>query len=104
MPLDENPGLRRALETLTPDDSTIVFERRLLLGPAPERILEVASQENVELIVMGSHGRGWLGRMLMGSVVQGVMRSAPCPVLVVSPPCCSPAPADPMESQVPMVR
>ena len=86
MPLAENPGLRRALLEILPDDPTIRCEHRLLLGAAPEAILTLAEEEGVDLIVMGSHGRGWLGRLLMGSVAECVMRHATCPVLVVKPP------------------
>ena len=85
MPVEENPGIRRTLLEVVPDDATIPCEHRLLLGCAPEGILDVADEEHVDLIVMGSHGRGWLGRLLMGSVAEQVMRRATCPVLVVKP-------------------
>ncbi len=74
VPVEENPGVRRALLEVVPEDSAVPCEHRLLLGCAPEGILNVADQERVELIVMGSHGRGWLGRLLMGSVAEQVMR------------------------------
>ena len=69
-----------------PDDPTIAYKHRLLFGAAPEAILRLAEEEQVDLIVMGSHGRGWLGRLLMGSVAENVMRHATCPVLIVKPP------------------
>jgi universal stress protein A len=90
-PVEENPGVRRALLEVVPNDSAVPCEHRLILGCAPEGILNVADEERVELIVMGSHGRGWLGRLLMGSVAEQVMRHANCPVLIVRPACREPA-------------
>ena len=52
-------------------------------GPAGEAIVEVARNEQVDLVVVGSHGRGAVGRFFVGSVSEHVVRHAPCPVLVV---------------------
>jgi nucleotide-binding universal stress UspA family protein len=52
-------------------------------GSAGEAIVEVARNEQVDLVVVGSHGRGAVGRFLVGSVSEHVVRHAPCPVLVV---------------------
>jgi nucleotide-binding universal stress UspA family protein len=49
-------------------------------GPA---ILEAADAEDVDLIVVGSHGRGAVGRLLVGSVSEHVIRHAERPVMVV---------------------
>jgi nucleotide-binding universal stress UspA family protein len=51
-------------------------------GPA---IVEAAVSEEADLVVVGTHGRGSLGRLLIGSVSEYVVRNAPCPVLVVRP-------------------
>ena len=61
------------------------LEARSLLrhGPAAEMILEAAASERAGLIVMGTHGRTGMTHVLMGSVAQHVVRSAPCPVLTV---------------------
>lgn len=48
-------------------------------------IVEVAKRWPADLIVMGSHGRGGVQRMLLGSVAEEVMRHAPCPVLIAPP-------------------
>lgn len=50
---------------------------------APAMILEYAEREDVDLVVMGTHGRRGPGRLLLGSVAEGVVRHAGCPVLVV---------------------
>ncbi len=49
----------------------------------PEAILSRAASDDVDLIVMGTHGRTPYGAMLMGSVAEEVSRRAPCPVLTV---------------------
>lgn len=53
------------------------------MGPAYISIVEVAKNESVDLIVMSTHGRSGLPRMLLGSVTERVLRSALCPVLAV---------------------
>lgn len=52
-------------------------------GDPGEAIVEAATSEQVDLVVVGSHGRSGVGRMLLGSVSDFVVRRAPCPVLVV---------------------
>ncbi|MEQ9103823.1 MAG: universal stress protein [Rhodothermales bacterium] len=55
-------------------------------GPAGNTILEAARDNDADLIVMASHGRHGLDRMLLGSVTEKVLRGAECPVLVVRTP------------------
>jgi len=52
-------------------------------GDPGESIVDAARSEQVDLVVVGSHGRGSVGRFLIGSVSDHVVRHAPCPVLVV---------------------
>ena len=52
-------------------------------GVPPSALLYFAEKENCDLIVMSSHGRSGLPRMLMGSVTEQLLRKSPCPVLVV---------------------
>jgi nucleotide-binding universal stress UspA family protein len=54
-------------------------------GSAASSIVAVAKKWRADLIVMGSHGRGKVKGILMGSVSQDVLRKAPCPILVAPP-------------------
>lgn len=55
----------------------------LLSAPIAEAIVSFARDFGTDLIVMSSHGRGGLGRLLQGSVAEAVARTAPCPVMIV---------------------
>ncbi len=61
-------------------------EELIVHGDAASEIVRVARERNVDLIVISSHGRTGLGRMLFGSTAEAVVRHASCPVLVVKPP------------------
>jgi nucleotide-binding universal stress UspA family protein len=69
-----------------PPDANIRVEHRVAEGNAPKEILRLAQALRCHLIVMGTHGRTGLDRLLTGSVAEEVLRKAPCPVLVVRVP------------------
>ena len=54
-------------------------------GDPGDMIVSAAEAERADMIVVGSHGRGAVGRLFLGSVSEHVVRNAPCPVLVVRP-------------------
>ena len=54
-------------------------------GEASTSIVAVADPERADLIIVGTHGRDRAGRLLLGSVSDHLVRSAPCPVMVVRP-------------------
>jgi nucleotide-binding universal stress UspA family protein len=71
-----------------PDDGSPLVERLTThIGtPYPaEAIAQLASDIEADLVVVGTHGRRGMARLLLGSVAEGVVRLAPCPVLVVRP-------------------
>ena len=55
-------------------------------GVAVDEILQQAREAGCDLIVIGTHGRGGLGRFLLGSVTDRIVRLAPCPVVTVRLP------------------
>src|SRR5215204_6207088 len=55
----------------------------LVEGPVVDEILDLAEELGAGLVVIGSRGMGSVGRLLVGSVSEGVVHHAPCPVLVV---------------------
>jgi nucleotide-binding universal stress UspA family protein len=59
-------------------------------GDPGESIVSAAEAEAADLIVVGTHGRGPIGRLFLGSVSQHVVRNAPCPVLVARPETARP--------------
>ena len=63
--------------------AAVVTERRVAAGIPDVEIVEVAKAGGHDLIVMGTHGRSGLTHLLVGSVAERVLRSAPCPVLTV---------------------
>ena len=77
--------IQRMLDEVKPTDPAVTFQRRLLRGneAAAKKLVNYAREENVDLIVMGTHGRTGLKRLLLGSVAEAVVRHAPCPVLLV---------------------
>jgi nucleotide-binding universal stress UspA family protein len=54
-------------------------------GDTPTTLLGLVGTKNIDLIVVGTHGRSGLGRVLVGSVAETIVREAPCPVLTVGP-------------------
>ena len=84
--LTDRSDVHKQLDQVKPTFARVDFEHRYLEGGPVREIVDFAARENVDLIVMGSHGRTGLSRLLMGSVAEGVARRAPCPVLIVKQP------------------
>jgi nucleotide-binding universal stress UspA family protein len=81
-------GARDRLQRALTDAERDKFQARsvLRIGSPFAEIIRYAREENVDLIVMGTHGRGLIAHMLLGSVAEKVVRKAPCPVLTVRHP------------------
>ena len=74
----------RALLSSRDDGRASTPAVRLSRSPADE-IVKYAREVHADIVVVGTHGRGGVSRLLMGSVAEHVVRNAPCPVLVVRP-------------------
>ena len=83
---DHMEELKERLARVQPDDARIPVDRYVVEGEIAWEILRMAGELKCDLIVMGTHGRGGLGRLLMGSVAELVVRKAGCPVLTVKNP------------------
>jgi nucleotide-binding universal stress UspA family protein len=90
IPQPAGPGddtrLKDKLEQLKAPDPKVRVEHVLVKGDPTSEILRVAQENKADVIVMGTHGRTGLGRLLMGSVAEQVVRKAPCPVVTVKLP------------------
>ena len=80
------PDLKVMLEQVVPSDPAVKYEHHLVVGDPAREIVRLASEQKADLIVMGTHGRGGLTRLLMGSVAEEVVRRAECPVLTIKQP------------------
>ncbi|HVE58945.1 MAG TPA: universal stress protein [Pyrinomonadaceae bacterium] len=67
-------------------DSNIDLTTQISMGTPEQILIETARQWNADLVVVGSHGRGFWGRMLLGSTTDALVHHAPCSVLVVRKP------------------
>ena len=64
----------------------LVQERLIVTGAPAAEIMQCAAANQVQLIIIGTHGRRGVNRFLMGSVAERVLREAPCAVLIVPAP------------------
>jgi nucleotide-binding universal stress UspA family protein len=91
------PELQQKIETaartklegvINEEDRAALHAQPVIVTDAakPAAIVGYANEHNIDLIVMGTHGRGAVSRLFMGSVAERVVRTAACPVLTVHHP------------------
>ena len=81
LPEPNSERIQQMLESVKPSDPSVTVEHRLTMGDPAAEIVRIAEEEKPEMIVMGTHGRTGLTRLLMGSVAEAIVRRSPCPVL-----------------------
>lgn len=81
--LDKSAAERLRAKVSDPARRGVQTETSVVRGLVPDSILSFAHDQGTALIVMGTHGRRGLSRVMMGSVAERVLRYAPCPVLAV---------------------
>lgn len=86
---------RGQLEQVRPGNPKIAVSHVLLEGDPAAEIARYAADAGIDVIVIGTHGRTGVDRLVMGSVAERVMREAPCSVLVVKLPRGSTGPSAP---------
>ena len=80
---DNETAARKLLDDVRAVGPAITLEKIFAEGQAADCIISTAESVKADLIVMGTHGRTGIGRLLLGSVAEQTLRKAPCPVLTV---------------------
>ena len=85
--LDLKNEAQRSLDKLFPDGASAghTVVRAVRMGNPFVEIVKYAEEAGIDLIVVGTHGRGAMMHLLMGSIAEKVVRKATCPVLTVRP-------------------
>jgi nucleotide-binding universal stress UspA family protein len=81
----DRESIQESLHTLEKQATGIAVTTEISEGDAADGILSAAEQLHADLIVMGTHGRGALARLLLGGVAERVVRKALCPVMTARP-------------------
>jgi nucleotide-binding universal stress UspA family protein len=82
-------SLEDQLQQARPPDFPAPYTTLLKEGDPVVEILRATDETECDLITIGSHGRGGLSRLVLGSVAEGVVRDVRCPVLIVKGPAKS---------------
>jgi nucleotide-binding universal stress UspA family protein len=86
IPNPATEDLQKMLDAVQPNDPHVPCERHLVTGDPATTIVKFAEEQGVDMIVMGTHGRTGLSRLLMGSVAESVVGRSKCPVLTLRQP------------------
>jgi nucleotide-binding universal stress UspA family protein len=93
-PAEDRRETQDQLDRLVVPGGDPAADRRLMESEDPAGVIvRVARELPADLVVLGTHGRTGLARVVLGSVAEQVLRRAPCPVLSVTAPFPSPAPS-----------
>src|SRR5208337_3238004 len=93
LPADFHENLHQRLSRLVPVEFGILVETILVEGQASQQILRIAEEQHCDLIILGTHARTGLSRVLLGSVAEDVIRHSHLPVLTLKTPSLLDAPA-----------
>jgi nucleotide-binding universal stress UspA family protein len=86
IPEPNTEALQKMLAAVKPTDPKVAYAHRMVTGDPATEIVRVAEEEGADIIVVGTHGRTGLTRLLMGSVAEQVIRHSACPVLTFKEP------------------
>ena len=86
----DRKSLQAMLDKVVPADASVKYEHHLLNGEPADAITSFAAERGANLIVMSTHGRTGVMRLLMGSIAESIIREAKCPVLTLREPRTTP--------------
>ena len=80
-------GAEKAMERFMQEDMADMegLQQKVAMGDVVEEILAYAKETGTDMIVIGTHGRKGLEKIMFGSVAEGVVKGASCPVVTVNP-------------------
>ena len=76
-------SMRRLVAEQLEDLSDV--ETQIATGDVVDEILDYVKKQDIDLIIIGTHGRKGLEKVMFGSVAEGIIKEAPCPVLTINP-------------------
>jgi nucleotide-binding universal stress UspA family protein len=84
---EANEAARKAMDTVCENQlqSCPNFQKKVVSGDAADEILKVLESEDIDLLIMGTHGRKGLEHAIFGSVAEKVVKKSPVPVLSINP-------------------
>jgi nucleotide-binding universal stress UspA family protein len=72
-----------SLQKFVPEDPSIKYSQRLIMGEPAAQIVKFAADQQADLLVIGTHGRTGLTRLVLGSCAEKILRTAACPVITL---------------------
>ena len=80
-------GAKKAMDKICENQlqSCPNFQKRVVSGDTVDEILKVIESEDIDLLIMGTHGRKGLEHTIFGSVAEKVVKKSPAPVLIINP-------------------
>jgi nucleotide-binding universal stress UspA family protein len=85
---DAHTEAQEKIQQVTTRLGEIPYRTHVRHGQAWTNLSSIVAENEIDLIVVGTHGRTGLGKLLLGSVAEDILRHAPCPVLTVGPQVC----------------
>lgn len=75
----------KRLREFKPKNARIKFNHHVMVGSPAEQILKYSKSKQFDFVILGTHGRSGIGRALLGSVAEKIVRNADCPVITIKP-------------------
>lgn len=80
-----NKAMTRFIEENFSEIENLIEESHIVIGDPVEEILKYIKEKSIDMVIMGTHGRKGLEKVMFGSVAEGIIARASCPVLTINP-------------------